>query len=297
MKTSIRIGADGGGTRTTAIAVDANDHVLARVIVGGMNWFNIGLDAARAHAKEAVDRLLAETGADTFSRLAIGTAGLDQPATEQELLDFCGDVFDPALVTLVPDTRAALAGFARTGPAALVVCGTGSSAVVRDSQGREHPVAGWGSAIGDYGGGHTLARAALRAAMDARDDIGPATALVGRDLAFFGASDERRLAATVQKASIGEVAAFAKEVLALAAEGDAVAASVVSSQMRLLAHTMARALHRFPEVRRVGLHGGILRNSAFARDAFVTPLTAECPGAECGTAETPPEMGALYCER
>lgn len=289
----ISIGADGGGTRTTAVAAGPDGKVLARATVGGLNWQNIGFDAARANMRRAVNVLLEKTGAAGVKRLAIGTAGLDGAASARDIRDFCGTAFDPEKLVLVSDATAALAGFAPKGPAALVICGTGSAAILRDRHGREHAIAGWGSVIGDYGGSSLLAREGLRAAMDARDGCGPRTALAGRDLRFFKVSNARRLAARVQTAAVSELAAFAKEVLALAQRGDTVAAAIVIRQVRALARTVSTELLRHPEVNRLALHGGVFRHSAFFRRAFTAELKRLVPDVSVELLKVPPEIGVL----
>ena len=275
------------------MAVDSAGKVLARTVVGGLNWFNIGYDRARRNLREAVDRLLAETGAEGYSRIAVGTAGLDEPATEIQIREFCGGEFDPSELTLVSDATAALAGFAHRGPAALVICGTGSAAILRDAKGVEHPIAGWGHVIGDYGGSTMLAREGLRAAMDARDGCGPATRLDGLDLAFFGVSSARGLAEKVHGLPVDELAAFAREVLASAEAGDEVAAGIVRRQLTRLAKTVAAALSDFPEVRRLALHGGVFRHSAFAREEFTESINRLAPSVAVSMLNVPPEIGVL----
>ena len=60
-----------------------------------------------------------------------------------------------------------------------MVAGTGSVVFGENAAGRDVArTGGWGYVFGDEGSGFGLARDGVRAALDALDDVGPATALV-----------------------------------------------------------------------------------------------------------------------
>lgn len=282
----ILIGADGGGTRTTAVAADARGTMLARATGGPLNWNNIGLDAARTNLRAVADELLAATGAARIDALAVGAAALDGPADAETTRRFAGDAFDPASLRLVSDVDITLAAFAPEGPAAIVICGTGSMGLVRNAAGERHPIGGLGHKAGDPGGSHTLASEAL-----ARLPLRPADdPLLRAALQAFGIETPAELPARVAETEVRTVAAFAEPVLKAAAAGDAEAAAIVRRQMATLAGMLADTIRTIPEVRRIGLHGGVFRHSAFAREAFVSALPA---GLEPELLAVPPEIGAL----
>ena len=74
----ILIGVDVGGTKTTALAVDLQGRVLARVQAGAGNWEGIGLAAAAQLYATIISDLLAHANAHPadVGAVAWGLAGL-----------------------------------------------------------------------------------------------------------------------------------------------------------------------------------------------------------------------------
>ena len=103
---------------------------------------------------------------------------------------------------------------------------------------------GWGPLLGDEGSGHAIGLVALKAAMRAADGRGPRTILEAALLRRFAADRAPDLVACIHGPGVGrrEIADAAREVLAAADVGDAVAAAILTgAAVDLAAHVRTLA--------------------------------------------------------
>ncbi|MDA0185776.1 hypothetical protein OJ997_36065 [Solirubrobacter phytolaccae] len=150
-----------------------------------------------------------------------------------------GDVGVPMVVT--NDAVTAHLGALGGEPGAVIVAGTGAIALA----GHEHGWAradGWGTMLGDDGGGYWIARRALADALRAHDGRGGSAALRVAAEARFGALDQ--IARTVYDAPdpVATVAAFTRDVADVARGGDETAAAIFAAAGRELARTVTAAI-------------------------------------------------------
>jgi N-acetylglucosamine kinase-like BadF-type ATPase len=143
----------------------------------------------------------------------------------------------------------------------LVYAGTGSVAAFVDGAGRLHRAGGRGSLIDDAGGGHWIAREALRLVWRAEDEAPGAWR--GSPLARclfeqIGGEDWALTRTFVYGASRGELGALALAVAAAAREGDAAAADILRRAGHELAR-LARALERRCGARPLAWAGRVFR--------------------------------------
>jgi len=291
---SLLIGIDGGGTHSTAVAADGNGRVVAVTEGPGLNHHNIGIDEAGRRLYDIVRRLEAAAGRQA-DMICAGLAGLDAPADRDTLAGFAGEAHAYAALDLQSDCYAALMGLTRGEPGMIVICGTGSIALMADSAGRQYVSGGWGYLLNDAGSGYTLARDALLRAIDAWEGTAPPTGLADEALRFFQVSAPRTIIEKVYAPDFtpDKMAGFARCVLTLAESGDDAANAILKRNMQRLARQAACLLNSAPDVRLVGLYGGIFAHSAPARDSFKEALLALAPRAELCEPEYPPELGAV----
>jgi N-acetylglucosamine kinase-like BadF-type ATPase len=138
---------------------------------------------------------------------------------------------------------------------------------------------GWGPLLGDEGSGHTIGLAALKAAMRAADGRGPDTILHAALLKRFGAARAADLVGCIHAPGVGrrEIADAAREVLAAADVGDAVAAAILTGAATELAthvRTLAERNSLTSGVYPLRLTGGLLAGSATLRRLVVESLVA-----------------------
>lgn len=184
-------------------------------------------------------------------------AGVGEPRTAEAIAAGlrAGGVSFPLAV--VGDVLAAATAALADGPGVLVWSGTGSFAVARAANGELHRVGGRGHLLGDQGSGYDLVRRAAAAALLAVDGLGPDTALTAALTAAFGAPAPTRLGAVLQQLDTAQVAARLPTVLAVAAQGDAVADEVVATGVDGLVMLASAALrHAGLDWREVTVAGG-----------------------------------------
>lgn len=294
MSDSYLIGVDGGGTKTIAVAARADGTVIGAERGEGINYNNIGMDRARRNLKEIIDRL--ESRIDGHCEgLAVGMPALDMPADDALTRLFAGNSFDPALLDLQSDAYMALVGFTLGKAGMIVICGTGSILLMMDENGAQHVRGGWGHLLGDPGSGYALAVDGLKAAIADWENIGPHTSVTRAAEEYFRLLSPRQLIDRVyaEGQSRAELARFGRLVLEQCALGDGVALGIARKNMSVLAANAAEMIARVPAANRVGIYGGVLTNSAVAREIFTDQLKKLCPDAEVSLPEFPPELGAL----
>ncbi len=249
------LGLDGGGTQTRWALADAQGRVLAEGRVAGIS----GLLLADASGRAALVQTLAALAADvtqagrsamagtTPGRIVAGLTGFasaDTAMLQQLLAAPFGLPADA--VQLMSDIELACHAAFAPGQGAVVYAGTGSIAAFVDAAGELHRAGGRGAVIDDAGGGHWIAREALRQvwrAEDAAPGAGQHSALGRQLFAAVGGSDWAHTRAWVYGASRGEVGTLALAVAAAADEADAAALALLQQAGQELAR-LAHCLHQ-----------------------------------------------------
>ncbi|HET6549304.1 MAG TPA: BadF/BadG/BcrA/BcrD ATPase family protein [Solirubrobacter sp.] len=161
-----------------------------------------------------------------------------------EDLDALRAVLPGETLLVTSDAVTAYLGALGDEPGAVIVAGTGAIALAAAPDGRHARADGWGTLLGDDGGGYWIARRGLAAALRAHD---------GRD-----GSEPLRRAAEVRYGPLAHIAravydapdptatiaAFAPDMAAAARGGDREAAAIWEQAGRELARTVAAALAR-----------------------------------------------------
>ncbi len=294
-KTKVIIGVDGGGSKSIGAAADGGGRVLAVYRGKGINYYQTGMDQARRNLKEIVDALLSACGG-VCALLSVGMPALDTTADEATVRAFAGDVFDPQSLILESDACMTLEGMTGGDQGMIVICGTGSMALLSDGSGYR-AAGGWGYLLDDPGSGYSIAMAGLRAAIRHWESTGPETGLGKRALVYFGLKQPRDLIALIYDPACGPdtVARFAGEVFALAESGDGEVQRILEDEMRGIAWQAASLLKDAPGVEKVGLYGGVFQHHPLARQLFADALNKRLPGRSVQIVEPeyPPEIGAV----
>ncbi|MEU8056678.1 N-acetylglucosamine kinase [Microbispora bryophytorum] len=294
------LAVDGGNSKTDVALVREDGTVLAAARGPAFLPQSAGAEAAVDVIGRTVRRALAdETAAPPYAdHVAAYVAGADLPVEEERLRAELLARGYGASVVVGNDTFALLRAGSGTGWGVAVVCGAGINAVGVSPTGRIARFPALGRLSGDWGGGHHLGEEALWHAVRAEDGRGPATALTDVVRACFGA-------ATVEEAVVGlhfgdlpadRLHALVPPLLAAAADGDAVAGSLVERQaeeIALLGVVAMRRLGLLTAPCDVVLGGGVLT----ARHPLLTSLverryTERAPLARLVVADVPPIVGA-----
>lgn len=273
---SVYIGVDGGGTRATALVVDATGTELARV-EGQPGLIRVTDPAAGAAAlSDLAARALGEAGAEPVAMvLCCGLAGAGREP-ERRGLEVALQLNAPARrVLVVTDAEVALYDAFGSGPGILLIAGTGSIAWGRAHDGRMSRCGGWGQVLGDEGSGYSIGVAALRASVRAHDGRSEATQLLEAILRHTGVAAPEELVAWSGSATKGSIGALAPLVGRAAEQGDRVARVLIETAAgELAAHVSAlyRRLMPWQEPPGVALGGGLICPGGPLRDSIIDAL-------------------------
>ncbi|HEX3158108.1 MAG TPA: BadF/BadG/BcrA/BcrD ATPase family protein [Gemmatimonadaceae bacterium] len=297
--TLIVVGVDGGGTKTrVTVANEAGEEIVS---VEGP-----GSAVRPGEAERSADIILA-TVRDALEAAAmphvvpkvacVGVAGVgrevERDALWQALVsrDLAEDVVVHADATIALDDAFG------DGAGILLIAGTGSVAFARGPSGAVARCGGWGSVIGDEGGGAWIGRRALSVVAAASDGREPTTTLIGAVLTAAQLDSAEALIPWAATATPAQLATLAPAVLQAAEAGDLRANSILSiaaEELMLHVRTLARQL--FADERAavpVALAGGLLKRGAPLRRRLEHRLKTAVAGAQVRAEDVVPSRGAV----
>jgi N-acetylglucosamine kinase-like BadF-type ATPase len=283
----MKIGVDGGGTKTELILIDDHGEVVARRLTGGCNPNTTGPEAARITLEEALATLAAHF---PVSHTLLCMAGA--PAFWRETAESlnAGELFGQ--VTALDDSRPVLELATNGSPGLVLHAGTGSFIAAQAPDGSLHYAGGTGWRFGDPGSGYDLGRRAISKALLElqgwqiptslstllRDHTGLThSASITRH--FYQHADSNR-----------QIAALAPALLRLAAEGDPAAHQIVTASVTALLQLSESVIAKlFPgwhlDTLRAAVSGPILTHAA------VRPILATRSSLNLRMIEDPPVEG------
>jgi N-acetylglucosamine kinase-like BadF-type ATPase len=278
------LGADGGGSKTAVRVASVGDDGALEILGDGFGGPSNVRAVGRAHAEinlnVAVDAALRDGGidAETIDYAVLGLAGSSLPDVQAFITEWAERRQLATTVDIVHDADPVLAVGIPDGSGIALIVGTGSVAIGVDDGGERSVTGGWGHWFGDTGSGYDLGRRALAAVADAVDGIGPGTVLVERILRRLGTDNPREMLLRLDQAVDvrREIAALAPVLLHAAADGDAVARSIVdaaAASTAKLVQANAAKLGFAPDVP-LAAAGGTVCRSALYRQVLLEKLGA-----------------------
>jgi N-acetylglucosamine kinase-like BadF-type ATPase len=156
------LGLDGGGTKTDCVLMDETGAILVRTRSGPSNPSRVGLEAALAALIDAAEKALAASAKSAIEIAAVhgGIAGAGAVRALPDLARELKRNFPSATVLINTDLSIALAA-TRELPSVVVIAGTGSAVIGRDSSGNLAREGGWGPTLGDPGSAYDIGRRAV----------------------------------------------------------------------------------------------------------------------------------------
>ena len=286
------LGIDGGGSRTTAALFDRDGTFLREACAGSLNFYSNPLSDVRNNLASLVRDVCRGTGILSFQSVFIGLSALNGRADCETIRRLTDGILQADVIGMDSDLFIALEAMCREGACAAAICGTGSMAVARDTDGHIRHKGGYGYLLGDEGSGYAIALESVRCALRSADGSGEKTALEDAVRTFFQAQDEDALIERFYNPPIRrqDVAAFLPEVARCAGAGDACAIRILESQADDFARTVRALLQTLPDNCPLGLWGGVFlhvprftarfRRSFNERNVFLLPY--------------PPQLGAVF---
>ncbi len=268
MSTRLVVGLDAGGSTTHLLAEHSPSAEQIERQGPGANPNRIGVEDAADVLVGLIEAAI--PGGPAVGQLSVcaGVAGAGRSDEQQALTEALHAAVERSgrtvRVEVVHDAVVALDAAYDTGSGLVVIAGTGSVVLGRTTDGDLQRTGGWGPVLGDDGSGYALGRAGLRAVAEAFDG-GKETALQPRVCERFDVEGRDDLLRTVYRDNV-DVAAVAPLVVEAAADGDAVAAALLTSQVGRLTKQVEWLLARTDAMApRITLVGGLLQNDHYAQ--------------------------------
>lgn len=248
------LGADVGGTSARVVHYHDGQERGRAEGPGGAMRLGRGTELAAALA-DLARPLLAREGVVRADAFVVGASGAGREVERSELQGALEAQRLAWRVIVTTDAELARAAAFAGNPGVLLIAGTGSIAVVRDTNGTTRRIGGLGWRMGDQGSAHWLGTQGLVAVGAMHDQLGPPTHLTEALCASAGVAGIAGLVRWSTTASPAAVAALGPAVVATADAGDVVAEEIVATGVEWLVRLAASAgAGRLP----VALAGGLL---------------------------------------
>lgn len=290
----IYLGIDGGGTHTTAAAADENGKILLTVGGETINFYSVGMQAAKNNLSDIIKKIRSALGVERFCSVFIGSSALSGEAQPELLAEFVSGVIDADYIAMNSDIYAALCACSCEGERAVVISGTGSMCAGLDAGGRVLTRGGWGHILGDEGSAYSVAVEAIKRAMSAYDNK-TESPFIGLCEGFFGTHGADELIDTVYSENMtkDKIAALAAEICRAAEDGGTECIKLLSNEAKRLSVTLSQLLSEMKSCRRVFLYGGMFQHSVLYCDLFKECILSEIPELNIEPLPLTPEQGAL----
>ena len=180
------LGVDGGQSSTKAVIGDAGGKLLGRGRAGPCNHASKseGRSKLSTAVSAVVDDALDVAGLPVSTEFEAACFGMSGgPADKRDLI---AGIVRADAIRVLDDAEVALEGAVQGGAGAIVIAGTGSIALARDTAGKRVRCGGWGYIFGDEGGAFSIVRKAVRLALAAEEGWGDQTSLVDLFLGVTG---------------------------------------------------------------------------------------------------------------
>lgn len=295
------LAVDAGGTKTEFLLAE-EDRELGRAVTGTIKRVNADAETAGRNLSEALAELERTTGVSmALVRCScVGTSGNTVPLVTDWLREgFSRHVSGPLL--LVGDVEIALDAAFFGDRGVLALAGTGSNVAARAANGEIMTAGGWGPILADQGAGHWIGIEGLRRGFLARDEGRPTQLLeAARRLWNLPTADALiEFANTQPPPRYGSQ--FAREVVALADQGDTIAQEILEQGGRDLAYLVRLLIERMRaiegdgfEVPAVAFAGSILAHVERMRNSIEYAIRLRYPDIRILQQPADPVRGALW---
>lgn len=298
---NVKIGVDGGGSKTEIIALDPTGRVLRCLRKPASNYHVVGMIQAVSHIIEGIRDVL---GDDTLEGIGITLAGIDTPEDWRIMaeglktgLKILGQekmiLYQDIPVVLENDVYGALMSVRGQFSGSVLVAGTGAIALGVNPEGDIIRVGGWGHLIGDQGAGYDIGRRALAAMVASFDGYGSKSILeetIVEHLELARVQDISDWLYQKQRTN-KEVAGLVPVVVNTARKGDLVSVRILEESGRSLG-LLTKALLSKTKSLEIGLVGGIGNIWDLLESSFLTTVQEEFPDLQILKPNFAPSVGA-----
>jgi N-acetylglucosamine kinase-like BadF-type ATPase len=273
-------GIDGGGTNCR-LAVGTEDARIAHQIQGSAsNMYSIGFERAFASMTDLLDKAC-RTGQLDLSAcrgLCVGSAGLGRTNEKKLFTDAFRKKYPHLPVYICSDGEILLAGSLAGKSGICLIAGTGSVCYGTDGK-RLLRSGGFGWRLGDEGSGWYIANSALARTLKSKEDRDLPTSLEKAIIPFFQLNNLEEIIsyANANEREKAQIAAFAPQVTAFAAQGDQLAADILTEAGTDLGKLVLSVYNRLQakEELLLSCSGAVVKKDPFVQESFHAFLKAE----------------------
>lgn len=299
---SLFLGFDAGGTKTDCTLIDGAGRLLAESRGGGANPMRAGFAKACDVLGETAQRALADAGRDAehIRGICAGIAGAGRPRVARRMKSYFTHAFPHAEVRVITDIELAVSAASEEGPAVVIIAGTGSAVGGRNSEGKVARAGGWGPWIGDDGSAYDVGRRAVKAAMAARDGVGPATLLGEKILLAQETHDWEVVRGRIAKRPDNVFPPIFPLVTAAAVAGDIVSHEILASAGKSLAVLAASVINTLGLPQQpflIAKSGGVFSEASQLESVLSAELYRVAPSARIEALRVSPARAAAELAR
>ncbi|MGI6120294.1 MAG: N-acetylglucosamine kinase [Desulfosporosinus sp.] len=297
----LKIGVDGGGSKTKIVALDPTGRVLRCVHKPASNYHIVGMENAVQYIIDGIHDVLQN---EALEGIGISLAGINTPEDWKVMADglkhrlklLVLDTISPyqeVPVVLENDAYGALMSVRGKFSGNVLAVGTGTVALGVNAEGEVFRVGGWGHLIGDQGSGYDIGRKALTAIVASCDGYGPKSLLETKIIDYLGLKQVYEIRDWLNQINRTnkEVAALVPVVVEAARTGDYVSKLILDEAGQALG-LLTRALLRKTRGVDIGLVGGIVHIWEFIEPSFLSTVQEEFPTLQILKPYYSPAVGA-----
>lgn len=294
------LGVDGGGTLTRALIVDEEGRAIGVGQAGPANIHQVDRKTVRKNFHKAISSALLEVGEGDYSLTSacFGLAGSSAPESKERLMSVINSLpyIQGVNVKLMTDAEIALRGGLIDEPGLLLIAGTGSVCMGRNSEGELIRTGGWGVLADDAGSGLWIGRKAIEIAVrqaDGRLSEGDLGNAVFEEL---GIASMDQIVSVLHSSALSKakIAQLALLVTRFAENGDEVSLHLVdqaiSEIVALLRATLTKAGLQHSDVITVG---GLVAPGTWFRKRLDSVVARELAGTVLRSPRLSPVSGAI----
>lgn len=299
---SLFLGFDAGGTKTDCTLIDSAGRLLGEARGGGANPMRAGFARACDVLGGIARRVLADAGRDAENVRAIcaGVAGAGRPRVARRIMSYFTHAFPHSSVRVVTDIELALSAAVGDGTGVVIIAGTGSAVGGRNAAGQVARAGGWGPWIGDDGSAYDIGRRAVKAALRARDGLGPSTLLGDKILLAQETHDWQVLIGRIGKRPDSVFPPLFPLVAASAVAGDIVSQEILASagkSLAALAASVITTLNLQNESFLIAKSGGVFSEPSQLESVLSAELFHMAPNAQVEPLRISPARAAAELAR
>lgn len=285
----IGMGLDGGGTKTECVLMDDGGRVLGRGRGGPSNPSRIGIEAAVHGVTQAAEAALRDAGLtmEQVTDVCAGLAGVAAPERATVMSDLLAKFFASKNFELCTDLDLALEA-AGAHPAIVLVAGTGSAAIGRNTAGRIARSGGLGPKKSDEGSAFAVGKSAVEVVSNAM--TGGAADLRERILEQLGAETLDQAVGLTGEAADAVYPRVFPVIASAADEGNEIARNLLRHAAKSLAQLVGdvqEELNLSGTEFVLGKTGGMIGSSAFLDEILDAELRRIAPQATLQVLSTP----------